>query len=783
MFKLPLPLIFLFLCLNVNLSAQKATVHGTISDAENGEALIGATVLDKATGTGVVTNNYGFFSLALPQGKHTLIISYVGFGTKEMPIQLNSDQQLNVELEAGKELIEEVVITAEGKNQNVTSTRMSVQKMDAKQIEQVPVLFGEADVMKAIKLLPGVATTSETSSNISVRGGAFDQNLILLDEATIYSASHMGGLFSVFNNDAINSVEFYKGSFPAQYGSRLSSVIDIRMKEGSTKNFHAKGNIGLISTKATLEIPIIKDKLGVLISGRRTYFDLLAKLANAFSDDETNIPYYFYDLNAKINYKINDNNRVFLSGYFGRDVFDISLNESSRTQFEWGNYTGTIRWNSILSKKLFMNATLITSKYDFLIDNDMVIEDDVEMKFKWTAFMKDYSAKLDYGYFLNANNTVKFGGVLTYHDFSTGKVKGKNDTTNFDFQIPKYYALEYAAYVSNKQKITSSFFAEYGLRFSFFNNIGPGADNVVENYEVTETNIPKKFKTYNFDYGIEPRLSLTYIFNDKNSVKAGYARTKQYVLIASNSFGGTPIDVWIPVTNNIDPQYADQVTVGYFRNFFNNQLEASAELYYKSMQNQVEFRAFSQPFLNDELEEDLRFGMAESYGLEAYLSKPQGKINGWISYTYSFTHKIVKDYWTSSWFPSAYDMPHNFAIVTNYMINDRINVSANWVFQSGKPFDSPICRFNYENVILPGYGDKFQSRYPAYHRLDVSCNIQIFRKSKIRQDLNVSVYNAYNQKNSNIIYFEVDKDKPYVTHAYRFSLLPRIVTFAYLFEF
>lgn len=790
MWKLTVFYTSFLLFFSINLFAQKVTVHGTISDAENGEALIGATIIDKETGTGVVTNNYGFYSLTLPKGKTTLLFSYVGYKTIEKPFDLTEDKHLNLELEVDNEMIEEVVITSEAKNQNVTSTKISVQKMDARQIEKVPVMFGEADVIKAIKLLPGVATTSETSSNISVRGGAFDQNLILLDEATVYSASHMGGIFSVFNNDAVNSVEFYKGSFPAQYGGRLSSVMDVRMKEGSTKNFSAKGAVGLMSSKLTLEVPVIDDKLGVLISGRRTYFDLLGKLANTMTDKEVGFPYYFYDLNAKVNYKVNENNRIYLSGYFGRDVVNMSINDNSDYVFEWGNYTGTLRWNSILTKRLFMNVSFVTSKYDFLIDSkDYIGEDRDEYSFTWKSFMKDYSGKIDFGYFLNTNNTLKFGVMCTYHDFSTGEVESIEDTTQYNFSIPKFYAVEGAAYISNKQKISDGFNAEYGLRFGYINNIGPGIKNTIEktgdDYEVVSKDTIAKYESYNYDYAIEPRVALTYAFNDKNSVKLGYAYAKQFIMVASNSFAGTPIDVYIPVTNNIDPQYAHQVSCGYFRNFFDNALETSLELYYKPMYNQVEFRPFSTPYLNEDMEEDFRFGKATSYGAEVYISKPKGKLNGWISYTYSHTMKKIEDYWDDDWYPSAYDMPHNFAIVANYDLSRLLEVSANWVYQSGKPFDAPVARGEYEGVILPVYPDeKNQSRLPAYHRLDLSVNLWIFpMMENAIMHLNLSVYNVYNRSNANTVFFQPDDDDPYTTRAYKYSLFSRFPTLAILFEF
>ncbi|MCG8701632.1 MAG: TonB-dependent receptor [Bacteroidales bacterium] len=772
------------LFLSIAAWSQKFTVHGTIRDSKNGEALIGSTVFVKGTSNGVISNSYGFYSLTLPKGEYEIVYSYIGFQSVVKNITLNSDQMMDIRLESATEQIEAVVVTSEKKNANVTSARIGVQKMDATTIERIPVMFGEADVIKAIKLLPGVATTSESSSNISVRGGGRDQNLILLDDANVYGASHMGGMFSVFNNDAVRSVDFYKGYMPAKYGGRLSSVIDIRTNEGSTNKFQGKGSIGLLSSKVLLEVPVIKDRMGISVSGRRTYFDLLAKLYDKSSKQDVELPYYFYDLNTKVNYKLNDKHRLYLSGYFGRDELKQDIDADNKSEFGWGNYTATVRWNYIINKKLFMNLTALTSNYDYKISSDQRYGiEKKEQSFNWNAFMKDYSAKLDFGYFLNNNNTVEFGAIATYHDFNVAQVKGRMDTVKFEFRIPKYYALDYAVYLSNKQKLGSKTELEYGVRGTMFQNIGPGTEYVLNNYHIDSTIEHKKNKIYNTYYGIEPRFSASYAFNDKHSVKLGYGMTRQYLIVASNSIGGTPIDVWMPATKNIKPQTAQQVSLGYFRNFLDNKIETSVEVYYKHMDNQIEFREFSQPYLNQDIAEDFRFGIGRSYGTELYLSKPTGKLNGWISYTFSISERKTKDFWEEGWYPSPYDATHNLSIVGNYEITPRIILSANWIYATGKPFDAPAARWEQGGMILQQFNGKNGSRFPAYHRLDAGIQFKNKTSGRFKSYWDISVYNCYNRKNANSIYFTTDDNDSYRTTANRFSLFPIFPSIAYTLEF
>jgi hypothetical protein len=660
---------------------------------------------------------------------------------------------------------------------------MSVDKIDSKTIDKIPVLLGEADVIKALKMLPGVVSTSEMSSNLSVRGGAYDQNMIILDEANVYNASHLLGLFSVFNNDAVKNVEMYKGVFPAQYGGRLSSVIDVRLREGNAKQFTGVGSIGLLTSKLTLEAPIVKDKGSVLVSVRRTYLDLITKGLHKMNDKVGVVPYYFHDYYLKANYTLNDKHRIYASGYFGRDVSSFNLSDDNKQSIAWGNYTGTIRWNYMISKRLFANFTAITSNYDYLLESESKygVDKEKSQKLSWDAFLKDYTLKSDFNYFLNPANNIKFGTQATYHDFNVGNIEGNIDTMFFKFRIPKYYSLEYAVYISNSQKINDQIMLEYGLRCSMFQNIGSATQYTLENYEVADTITHKKNDVFNTYFGLEPRFASTFIINPQNSIKAGYARTTQYLHVASNSNSGTPLDMWMPATPYVKPQYADQVTVGYFTNIFPNTLAISVESYYKKMNNQIEFKEFSQPYFNPQIESDFRFGQGRSYGLELMVKKPEGRFSGWASYTLAKSERKTKDIQEKDWYPSPYDHRHNISLVGMFDVTKRISLSANWVYLSGHPFNAPSARWVYGNNTYPYYNGKNESRYPNYHRLDLGVEIKTKKNGRYESSWSLSVYNLYNRKNANLVYFTPEKNN--TTQAYQFSMLQRIYSFSYNFKF
>jgi outer membrane receptor for ferrienterochelin and colicin len=570
------------------------------------------------------------------------------------------------------------------------------------------------------------------------------------------------------------------------------------MKEGNTRKFEGTATLGLISSKATIEGPIVKDKGSFMISGRRTYLDILTKALGKVNDSIPEIPYYFYDLNMKANYAINSKNRIYVSGYFGRDDLKLSAAEGTDIGMNWGNYTGTVRWNSLITNKLFSNVTLITSHYDYEIDQKLTLgRDDREFSFSWDAFLKDYAIKADFGYYLNSDNTIKFGVNTTYHDFNIGEVKGKSDSTKFDFKIPMVHSLEHAMYLGNDQKLSPKISLSYGVRFSIFQNIGKATVyDLDDSYEVIDTSYHKKGKIYNtYANGFEPRLGFTYILSNKNSIKLGYSRSKQYMQTASNSISGTPLDVWIPSSEQIKPQTSDQYSLGYFHNFLDNAIQTSVEVYYKDMKDQVDFKDFADPVLNPKIESELRFGIARAYGVEFLLQKQEGKITGWISYTYSRSERKINDIQEKDWFLSPYDTPHDISLVLTYDITERLSVSTNWVYQTGKPFTAPEARVTVpvvsannprdEGLVLPYYGGRNNDRLPDYHRLDLGVQWKSRKwKDNKRGILSVSFYNVYRRSNASAIVFEPDDDNPIKTKAYRSSIFPDMIpSFSYTFNF
>ncbi len=753
-----------------NLSAQEKryTISGNIRDAGNGEDLIGAGVIIAGTRTGTVTNAYGFYSLSLPAGKYTLEFSYIGYLKKEITVDLFADIKQNINLDINARELSEVVVSAESKNVNITKAEMSVEKLSAKAIKTVPALMGEVDVIKAVQLLPGVQSTSEGSSGFSVRGGSHDQNLILLDEATVYSASHLMGFFSVFNNDAIKDVTLYKGDIPATFGGRLSSLLDIRSRDGNNQRFSGTGGIGLISSRLTLEGPLGEKATG-LISGRRTYADLFLKLST--DEDLKNSTLYFYDMNAKLNFRIDDNNRIFLAGYFGRDKFGTKF-----AAMDFGNRTATARWNHIFSPKVFSNFTVIGSFYDYYLRSEI----SSQLKEEWKSKMNDYGFKADFSYLPNPHNNIKFGYNFMYHHFTPGKGGGLGEESIVgQIELPKEFAMENVLYVANETSIGEHLKLKYGLRFSTFQNISNGEEiDFLKDYNVEYTRKYKKGKVYHHQQQLEPRAGITYIFNDIHSVKASYSRTAQYIQLASNSTSGSPLDVWFQASQNVKPQLCDQFAIGYFRNFANNEYEASAEIYYKDMKNAVDFKDHAELLMNEDLEHELRFGKGYAYGLELMVRKNGGPFNGWISYTLSKSRRKIDDINDGDWYRSPYDKPHNISIVGNYEISPKWTVSANWVYASGTPVTYPTGRFQIEDSYVPIYSGRNEYRYPAYHRLDLSATLQLSKPGKrFKHELNFSLYNAYGRKNPWTIMFMQEDDQPDVSYAeqvYLFTFIPSV---------
>ena len=756
--------------------SKKFTISGHVQDAKTGERLIGSTVYISELQAGAVSNIYGFYSLSLQPGNYTLTFSYIGYQAEKHTIILDRDITLDIELTSTEQVLDEVVIIGERQDKNVRAPEMSITTISAKTISEIPALFGETDLIRAVQLLPGVHTIAEGSTGFSVRGGSPDQNLVLLDEATVYNAGHMLGFFSVFNNDAVKDVKLYKGDIPAAYGGRLSSLLDVHMKDGNSKKFSGTGGIGLISSRLTLEGPIIKDNTSFIVSGRRTYADLFIPLFG--NDDLDGSKLYFYDLNAKINHKINDNNRVFASVYFGRDVF-----KNEFAGMNLGNNTVTVRWNHLFSKKLFSNFTFLRSRYEY----ELATPDGEANSFEWKSKLVDYTGKADFTWYLNPDNTIRFGASIIHHTFNPGEARGLGDETFFnEYVLPKNYGIESGLYISNEQKIGSLITLKYGLRFSMFNNVGPGTIyDFDDNYEVVDSTIYAGGDFYNTYMYIEPRLGVTYLLNEISSIKASYSRTVQYMQLAQNSTAGTPLDIWFPASPNVEPQISDQVAVGYFRNFKDNTYEASVETYYKYMQNAIDFKDHAQLLLNKELEGELRFGKAQAYGIEFMVRKVKGNLTGWVSYTLSKAERDIKEINDGNPYPAPYDKPNDISIVVNYKLSKRIMFGANWVYSTGLPVTFPTGRAVWGNTIVPIYSDRNDYRMPDYHRLDVSITLKPkeMPNRKWYGEWNLSVYNAYARKNAWAINFVPEPDDPFQTYAemtYLFSIIPSI---SYNFKF
>ncbi|HCT30989.1 MAG TPA: hypothetical protein DIW31_09710 [Bacteroidales bacterium] len=738
--------------LNNDEADGKFTVSGYVKDATNGEVLLGATILVKEEGKGTATNIYGFYSLSLKPGNYTLVYSFVGYNSQEKAVKLTENTTINIELGLESQVLQEVVVSREKVNANVVKPEMSVARLEMKSIQKIPALMGEVDIIKAIQMLPGVQSTAEGSSGFSVRGGGIDQNLIILDEATVYNASHLMGFFSVFNNDAIRDVKLYKGDIPANYGGRLSSVLDVIMKEGNNKKFVATGGVGLISSRLTLEGPIGSEKTSFLISGRRTYADLFFPLFKDTSLKKSVL--YFYDLNLKINHQINSNNRLFLSAYLGRDNFGQRGSASAG----FGNKTFTLRWNHLFSSQLFSNITAVYSKYDYSLEMQQG-----SANYFWNSSLTDFTLKADFNYYITPENEIRFGVSSTYHNIKPCDAWMEGEGSNITIPYPNNYELEHAAYISNQQRIGDKITLKYGIRYSMFQNLGKTTIyKFNDSYQVIDTVDYASGKIFHTYYALDPRLGIIYTINDRSSIKASYSHTTQFMQLASNSNGGMPLDVWFPSSPNVKPQKADQYAIGYFRNFLNNMLETSVETYYKKMSNVVDFKDHASLLMNPRMEGDIRTGSATAYGVEFLVKKNQGKLNGWISYTLSKVTRKIPGINDGKAYPAPYDKPHNVNIILNYSFNKRVTVSTNWIYATGTPMTAPVGSFEYNNSINKIYSSRNGYRMSDYHRLDLSVSI------KGKKNLNrlwqgewvFSIYNLYGRHNDWMINFVQDKNNP-----------------------
>lgn len=767
-------LTLLCILLGLNLFSQSSTISGTVKDGENGEDLFEALIIVKElSNTGVKTNAYGFYSLTLPNGNYTLIVRAPGYDYKEIEVELTASKRMDFELfvpSAIKE-IQEVEITATKENDNITKSGMAVTTLTPKDIETIPVIFGEKDIVKTLQLTPGVKSAGEGNAGFYVRGGGADQNLVLIDEAPVYNASHLLGFFSVFNSDAIKDVSLYKSGIPAEYGGRASSVMDVKMKEGNNKKFGVSGGLGLISSRLAVEGPIVKDKGSFIVSGRRSYLDLFLKASK--DQDLKNTKLYFYDLNLKANYKITDRDRIFLSGYFGRD----NLSFSDIFGFTWGNATGTLRWNRIINEKLFSNTSVIFSNFNYSFD----IGADNE-KFGVSASIQDWNVKQDFNYYANRNNSLKFGFNAIYHTFKPGELKSTVSAFN-TLKVADQYALEFGVYAQNDQKIGDWFSIMYGVRYSGFNYMGKGkAYEYDEDGVKTNETTYKDFETIKYHHFLEPRVSMSFILSDKNSIKLAYNRNSQFLHQLSNSTTGSPTDIWVPSTNNVKPQLADQVALGYYRNFVDNTYALTTEIYYKHLSNQIDYRNGANLFLNEEIEGGLVYGKGRTYGLEIQFEKRKGKFTGWISYTLARSLRQFDDINGGKEFSARQDRIHDIAIVAMYRVSKKIALSSNFIYYTGDAVTFPSGKYEVNGTIVPYYTERNGYRMPNYHRLDLGMTVYFKERPKFEHNLNISIYNVYARENAYTIRFEEDQDNPGKTKAIQTSLFRIVPSITYNFN-
>lgn len=747
------------------------TISGSIKDKETGEDLIGASVvIGDVRNLGVSSNSYGFYSLAVPEGTHIVLVEFIGYRTTVDTLQFSKDTTINFALSSEAVKIKEVVVSGERSNKNVTSTEMSTNKLDVHEINTIPVLLGEKDILKTIQLLPGIEAAGEGSTGFYARGGGIDQNLIMLDEATVYNSSHLLGFLSVFNSDAVKDVKIMTGGIPAEYGGRLSSVLDIRTNDGNMKEYTGSGGVGLLASRLTFGGPIVTDEGSFNISARRTYADLFLRLSTDTTINRASL--YFYDLNAKANYTLGVRDRVYISGYFGRDNFAYP----NFFGFNWGNETATLRWNHIFADHLFSNTSLIYSNYEY--SNNVTSG---TSQFSITSGIQDVNFKTDFQYFVNAQNTVKFGANAIYHTFLPGTVTATAGSTFNGITIPNRYASENAAYVSHEADLSSRFRLDYGLRFSVFSLLGPAQvktyDSAGDILSTASYGSGEFIKTYT---GLEPRVSLNFLIDETSSMKASYTRTSQYLHLLSNSVTSNPSDLWVPSSNNVKPQYADQVAVGYFRNFADNGYEASVELYYKNMQNEIDYKNGADLQLNPDVEALLTYGRGWSYGSEWLIRKKYGKITGWIGYTLSRTDEQFPDINNGQPFPARQDRTHDISVVAIYEYSEAWTFSATWVYNTGNAVTFPSGNYLLEGVrLVPYYTERNGYRMPAYHRLDLSATWTLGPHSNI----NFSIYNAYDRWNAYSIYFQRDPVNPNLTQAVQTTFFPLIPSATYNFSF
>lgn len=753
------PIIWLFLLFPVVVLGQKETkytISGYIKDSLNGESLMQSTLFVEELKTGVAANEYGFYSITLPKGNYTIRVQYIGYAPIYRKILLDNNVTMNFEMVSSAQITKEVVVTGQKADQNVKNTQVGRQEITIETAKVIPALLGEVDVLKSIQLLPGVMAAGEGNTGFYVRGGGPDQNLVLLDDATVYNTGHLFGFFSVFNSDAVKGISIEKGAMPAEYGGRISSVVDVKMKEGNMKSWQAEGGIGLIASRLTVQGPLWKNRCSMILSGRRTYIDILTKplLKNVANGAFAGNAYYFYDINAKVNFRFSDRDRVFLSGYFGRDVFKFKDNTGTfGLDFPWGNTTFTARWNHLFSEKLFANTEVMYNDYQFKANVSYL-----SVKFNVHSSIKEVTAKTVFDFFPAVNHKVKFGAQYQYRIFTPYTASGSADTTNFANENSyKKYGHETAIFIQDEIDFNDKIRVNFGIRASMFNLVGP-----FKKVEFSETGIAldtlefakgKNIKTY---FGIEPRISSRFQVAKNTSIKAGLSVTNQYVHLVSSSVTTLPLDIWVPSSLKIKPQIGAQVSLGVYQNFLDNMLETYIEGYYKHMWNQIEYSETSVSNINVDLEDQFTFGRGWSYGAEFFIKKAKGKFTGWIGYTLAWTQRKFPHLNNGETFSAKYDRRHDLSVVLMYDINKRWNVSSTFVFASGNTTTLPQeLYFANNGEIHFIYGKRNAYRLPPYHRLDIGATYRFKPRKHMSHDINFSIYNVYSRQNPYFVYVNI----------------------------
>ena len=760
-------IIGLFLLISSVSAQSTVVVSGSVRDKQTGESLIKAVVrIQELPNVGIVSNEYGFYSLSLPKGNYSVVVSQVGYETLVQKIKLDSSQTINFSLQT-KNVLKEVVVESSRKNDNLTKAQMGTETINMSAISKVPVIFGEKDLLKTIQLLPGVKSAGEGNSGFFVRGGGADQNLILLDEAPVYNATHLLGFFSTFNSDAIKDATIIKGNSASQYGGRLSSVLDVKMKEGNNQDYTVNGGIGLISSKVSIEGPLQKNKSSFILSGRRTYADVFLKATEKFKDNIL----YFYDLNAKANYQINAKNKIYVSGYFGRDELGLGQDFG----IDWGNKTGTIRWNKIISNKLFLNTSFIYSDYNYNVKLK-----NGETNFNINSEIKDVNLKQDYTLYTNTQNTLRFGFNTILHNIKPSTFTG---TVINSVAKTGRNGLENAVYLTNNYKATNQLTIDYGMRLSMYTLMGGDVYNIYQNGVVSSSIklAPSSFgKTY---ANLEPRITTNFRIDDEKSIKAGYARNVQHLHLLSNSVASSPSDQWIGNSYNIKPEIADQISVGYVTKVFKSNFEFTTEAYYKYLQNQIDYKDGAEINTVSDVESVLLYGIGRAYGLELLLKKKEGRLTGWIGYTLSKTERKIEGINGNDWYNARQDRTHDISVVGIYDLNDRWSISGVFVYNTGDAVTYPTGKYNLQGQTLYQYAARNANRMPAYHRLDFSATYEKNKTKRMHGSWNFSLYNVYGRENAYRISFKDDPNDPTRTQIIRTALFKWVPSVTYQFKF